>query len=53
MAGLGPGVVDVLHGQIELIFVMFPGSAILGAPINQDPKQRDLVGLEERQDSGR
>src|SRR5689334_24381098 len=40
---LGPGVVDILDGEVELIFVTIVGTAILGATIGQDPSDMDLV----------
>ena len=46
--GLGSGMIDVLKGQIELVFVVFSGSAILGSPVSQDPKQRDIMFLIKR-----
>ena len=34
-AGLGPGVVDVLDGQVELVFMVLAGPTVLGATIGQ------------------
>jgi hypothetical protein len=34
-AGLGPGVVDVLDGQVELLFVVLAGPPVLGVTIGQ------------------
>ena len=45
---LGPGVVDIFDGEVELIFVTIVGTAILGAPIGQDPIDMDLLLVEER-----
>ena len=45
---LGPGVVDILDGEVELIFVTIVGTAILGATIGQDPIDMDRVVVEER-----
>ena len=47
--GLGSGMIDIFHGQVELVFVVFPGPAVFRAPIGQHPQQRDVVLLEERQ----
>ena len=33
---LGPGMIDILDRKVELIFVMFPVTAILGSTIGQD-----------------
>jgi len=30
---LGPGMVDVLNGQVKLIFVVLPFSTVLGSPV--------------------
>ena len=35
--GLGAGVVDVLDGEIELVFVALGVAAVLGAAIGQHP----------------
>lgn len=45
--GLGPGMVDVLHCQIELVLVAVGRPTVLGAAIGEDPEQRNLVPLEE------
>ena len=45
---LGAGVVDVLHGQVELILVAVVRAAILGATIGQHPVDADPVLVEER-----
>ena len=47
--GLGPGMIDVLDGEIELVVVMLGVAAILGATIHQHPAQYNTVLLEERQ----
>lgn len=46
---VGLVVIDVLHGQVELVFVMLTGAAELRATIGQDAQQRDLMVLKERQ----
>ena len=35
-AGFGSGMVDVLHGQIELVLVVFAGATVLGAPVGEN-----------------
>lgn len=44
----GPGVVDVLNGQIQFILMSLGGAAVLGAPIRDGSIQRNLVLIEER-----
>lgn len=40
--------IDVLDGEVELVFVMLRIAAILGAAVGQDPVQRDDPRIEER-----
>src|ERR1700749_5084553 len=47
----GTGVINVLHGQIELIFVMLGVSAVLGTPVSQNASERNTVAVEERHDA--
>ena len=47
--GLGPRMIDVLDGEIELVVVMLGVAAILGATIRQHPAQYNTVLFEERQ----
>jgi hypothetical protein len=47
--GLGPGMIDVLDGELELVVVMLGVAAILGATIRHYPAQDDAVLFEERQ----
>jgi hypothetical protein len=45
---LGPGVVDILDREVELILVTIVGAAMLGIAVGQDPIDVDLVFVEER-----
>src|SRR6516165_8762641 len=47
---LGASVIDILHRQVELVFVMFGGAAVLGPAIGQHALQRHAVLIEERDD---
>ena len=52
MVGLGPGVVDVLHRQVEQICVVLGLASThvqdgLGAPVGEDPIQPDAQGIDE------
>ena len=47
--GLGPGVVDVLDRQIELVLMALGAAAVLGAAVGEHAVQRDRLLLEERQ----
>ena len=49
--GLGAGMVDVLDGQVGLVFVTVVGTAELGAAVGQQALQRDAVRLEEGNDA--
>jgi hypothetical protein len=42
-------VIDVLHREIELIFVMLALPAIFGAVVGEDTKQRNIVFFKERE----
>ena len=44
---LGPGVVDVLDGEVELILVPILGAAILGTAIGENLVDPELVLIEE------
>ncbi len=44
---LGLGVVDVLNGQVKLVFMVFPFPTVLGSPVGQYTKQGELFLLEE------
>ena len=44
---LGPGMVDVLNGQVKLIFVVLPFSTVLGSPVGQYAQQGKPFLLEE------
>ena len=46
--GLGPGVVDVLDRQIELVFVAVVGPAIFGPAVGEHALQGNVVLLVER-----
>ena len=46
--GLGPGMVDILHRQVELVFVVLGVAAIFGAAIGQHPAELHLLGIVER-----
>ena len=48
--GLGLGVLDVLHGQVQLVLVVLPVPAVLRAPVCEDPQEPDAVLLEPGQD---
>ncbi|WP_408295495.1 hypothetical protein [Paraburkholderia sp. RL17-373-BIF-A] len=41
-------VIDVLHGQIQLGFMVLRLAAILGTPVDQRPCERDAGAVEER-----
>ena len=41
--GLGLGMVDIFDGQVELIFVVFPVTAIFGAAVSQDTEKPDIM----------
>ena len=45
----GFGVIDILYGQVELIFVVLSGSTIFSTSIGQDTHQRNIVLLIKRQ----
>ena len=47
-AGLCAAVIDVLDGEVELVFVGLRGAAVLGAPIGQHAGQLDPALVEER-----
>ena len=51
MIGLGPGMVDVLHCQVELVGMVlrFPPLAgtVLGAPVGEDALQPDALLVKE------
>ncbi len=49
--GFRTSVIDVFHGQIQLIFVMFGVTAVFRAPIGQYTQQRDAETVEERNDA--
>ena len=49
--GLGAAMVDILDGEMELIFVMLGIAAIFRAPIGKNALQRDAVLLVEGQNS--
>ncbi len=49
--GLGSGVIDVLDGEIEFVFVPFGIAAIFGSAIGEHALQRDAVLLEEGDDA--
>ena len=50
VVGLGPGVVDVLHRQVELVGMVlgFASAHVqdgLGAPVGEDAVQQDALGI--------
>ena len=45
--GLDFGVINVLDGQIQLVFMCFPVSAVFGSPVREHPHQFQVVLLEE------
>jgi hypothetical protein len=47
----GARVIDVLDGQVELIFVVLGITAVLGAPIRQHTQERYAVAVEEWHDA--
>ena len=47
MPRLGPGVIDVLHGQIQFVLMALGGASILGPAIGEHAVQGNLVLLEE------
>lgn len=47
MSCLGSGMVDVLHGQVEFIFMAFGCPTILGLAVGQRTAQRNLLLFEE------
>src|SRR4029453_9121294 len=47
---LGPGMVDVFHGYIQLILVRVGTTTIFSSPIGQDPAQRHFMGSKEGDD---
>ena len=44
----GPGMVDILDRQVQLVLVVLGVATIFGAAIGQHPAERDLVLVEER-----
>ncbi len=42
-------VIDVLHREIELIFVMLALAAIFGAAVGENAQQRNIVPFKERE----
>ena len=46
---LGARMVDILHRQIQLLFVLLDIAAVFGTAIGQHPKQLHALVLEERQ----
>ena len=44
----GPGMVDILDRQVQLVLVVLGVTTIFGAAIGQHPAERDLVLVEER-----
>src|SRR3954451_24771022 len=49
--GSSSAVIDVLHRQIQLIFVMLALAAVLGSAIGQDAQQRNVLLFKERYDT--
>ena len=47
VVGLGPGVVDVLHCQVELVGVVLRLPAVLGAPVGEDALPVDALLVKE------
>jgi hypothetical protein len=45
MTGFGLAVVNILNGQIKLVFVMFEGAFVFGPPIRQNPQQFQVLLL--------
>ena len=45
--GLGPGMVDVLHRQVELVGVVLRLPAVLGTPVGENALQLDALLIEE------
>ena len=43
MVDFGPGMVDVLHRQVQLIGVVLGFPVILGAPVGEDALQLDAL----------
>lgn len=46
--GLDLGMVYVLDGQIQFVFMCFPVSAVFGSPVREHPHQFQVMLLEER-----
>lgn len=49
MPRLGPGVIDVLYGQIQFVLMAFGGATVLGPAVGQYAVHRNLLLLEEGQ----
>ena len=50
MPGLRAGVMDVLHGQIQFIFMTLRGATVLSFTVGLNPIHWNLLLLKERQD---
>jgi hypothetical protein len=46
--GLGARMIDVLDGEVELVFVSFGIAAVLAAAVGQHAQELDIVAVEER-----
>lgn len=49
MPRLGPGVINVLHGQIEFVLMALRGPTVLDPAVGEHTIQRDRLRREERQ----
>ena len=47
--GLGAGVVDILHRQVELVFVPLMIAAVFGAAVGEHAAEPNVMLVEERQ----
>jgi len=50
-AGLGPGMVNVLNSQVELVLVVLAGATVLSAAVGKNTQERNSMSLEKRQDA--
>ena len=51
LVGLGPGVVDVFHGQVELVGMVLRLAAVFRAPVGQDALQFDPLLIKQGNNS--
>ena len=47
--GLSPGMIDILHREIQLVFMAFGTAAIFRAPIGEHALWRNLLRIEKRE----